>query len=177
MLLSDHKPVSCLFASTVKVVDEVRFRQVYDKVMKSLDRLENESLPQVCLDKLEFTFNNVTHSEPSVDTMTVSNTGQVPVYFEFVKKLNNRTYCKSWLQISPFTGLVLPGDSMKVELRVFGGAADESENINEETTQLENILLLHLDRGKDFFIIVTVNMQTAKTDGQDDIIDQPLIQF
>lgn len=153
LILSDHKPVSCLFSSTVKVVDEVRFRQVYEKVMKSLDRLENESLPQACLDKLEFTFNNVTHTEPSIDTLLVSNTGQVPVYFEFVKKPNNPSYCKPWLQISPFTGLVLPGDSMRVELRVFVGAAEESAS-----TQLEDILVLHLDRGKDFFIIVTVNM-------------------
>lgn len=184
LLLSDHKPVSCLFSATVKVVDEVRFRKVYKEVMKTLDRLENESLPQVSLDKLEFVFNNVTHTEPSVDTMTVSNVGQVPVYFEFVKKLDDPTYCKSWLQISPFTALVLPGEKMQVELRVFVGAADESDNITEATCTLKDILVLHLDRGKDFFIIVTVNMQKPNAIQEtanvvvpvvDD--DEPLIQF
>lgn len=172
LLLSDHKPISCLFSATIKVVDEARFREVYEKVMKSLDRLENESLPQVSLDKLEFVFNNVTLTEPSIDTMTVSNIGQVPVYFEFVKKLNNPTYCKSWLQVSPFTGLVLPGEKMQVEFRVFVAAADESENITNGTTTLDDILVLHLDRGKDFFITVTVNMSK-----QSDIDDEPLIQL
>lgn len=172
LLLSDHKPISCLFSSTVKVVDEIRFREVYERVMKSLDRLENESLPQVALDKLEFIFNNVTLTEPSIDTMTVSNIGQVPVYFEFVKKLNNPTYCKSWLQVSPFTGLVLPGERMQVEFRVFVNAADESENITDSTTTLDDILVLHLDRGKDFFITVAVNMFK-----QSDIDDEPLIQL
>lgn len=173
LLLSDHKPVSCLFSATVKVVDEVRFRKVYERVMKSLDKLENESLPQVALSKIEFIFNGVTLTEPVIDTMTVSNTGQVPVYFEFVKKPNNSTYCKSWLQVSPFTGLVLPGETMKVELRVFVKAADESENITESTKTLDDILVLHLDRGKDFFITVTVNMEKVR----DVIEDQPLIQF
>lgn len=172
--LSDHKPVSCLFSSTVKVVDELRFRKIYEKVMKSLDRAENEALPQVTLDKLEFIFNNVTFTEPSVDTMRVRNTGQVPVYFEFVKKLNNPTYCKSWLQISPFTALILPGDCIDVEFRVFV-SVDESEAITETTSTLDDILVLHLDRGKDFFITVTVNMQT--TNNNDLIDDEPLIQL
>mgnify|MGYP000891384486 CR=1 FL=1 len=172
LLLSDHKPVSCLFSATIKIVDEKRFRKVYEKVMKSLDRLENESLPQVALDKLEIVFNNVTLTEPSADNMTVSNIGQVPVYFEFVKKLNHPTYCKSWLQVSPFTGLLLPGENMKVEFRVFVGAADESENINDDTTTLDDILVLHLDRGKDFFITVVVNMLK-----QCNTVDEPLIQL
>lgn len=174
LLLSDHKPVSCLFSATIKVVDEARFRKVYERVMKSLDRLENESLPQVALNKIEFVFNDVTLTEPMTDQMTVSNTGQVPVYFEFVKKPNNPTYCKSWLQVSPFTGLVLPGESMRVELRVFVGAADESENITEDTNTLDDILVLHLDRGKDFFITVLVNIKRKPCDNVD---EQPLIQF
>lgn len=184
LILSDHKPVSCLFSSTIKVVDEKRYRKVYEKVMKSLDRIENESLPQVTLDKLEFIFNNVILTEPSIDKMNVLNTGQVPVYFEFIKKLNNPTYCKSWLQVSPFTGLVMPGDSLEIEFRVFIGAADESENINEGTKTLDDILVLHLDRGKDFFITVTVNMANGNNDNNSNNVapvvedyDEPLIQL
>lgn len=176
LLLSDHKPVSCLFSATIKVIDEARFRKVYEKVMKTLDRLENESLPQVALDKLEFVFNDVQLSEQSIDTMTVSNIGQVPVYFEFVKKLDNPTYCKSWLQISPFTALVLPGESVKVEFKVFVVASDESDDINDNTTTLDDILVLHLDRGKDFFITVTVNMRKASNNTEIED-DEPLIQL
>lgn len=172
LILSDHKPVSCLFSATIKVVDEARFRRVYEKVMKSLDRIENESLPQVSLDKLEFVFNNVTLTEPSVDTMTVRNTGQVPVYFEFVKKLDNPTYCKSWLQVSPFTSLVLPGDSIKIEFRVFVGGACESDEPVDSKSSLDDILVLHLDRGKDFFITVQVNMASGSVSNGTDIVEQ-----
>ena len=195
LILSDHKPVSCLFSSTIKVIDEARYRKTYEKVMKTLDRLENESLPQVSLDKLEFVFDDVTLTEPVTDTIRVSNIGKGPVYFEFVKKLDNPTYCKSWLQVSPFTALVLPGKSVEVELRVFVGAADESDvNVcDAENTRLDDILVLHLDRGKDFFITVTVNLrkqEMAKEDSTNQINgtvssvvvpvvddDEPLIQL
>ncbi|KAG9510966.1 Very long-chain specific acyl-CoA dehydrogenase, mitochondrial, partial [Fragariocoptes setiger] len=200
LLLSDHKPISCLFSASIKVVDNNRYRRVYEDLMKKLDRLENESLPQVSLDRLEFCFKNVLLSEPKIDIMTVANTGQVPVYFSFIKKLNDSTYCKSWLQVSPFSGLIMPGDTMDVELRVCvldtdiqpnNLVSDNKECNNGHRSQvvmpqesksrtLDDILVLHLDRGKDFFITVTVDVKTHQTesDGERDERDLfPLDHF
>lgn len=186
LLLSDHKPISCLFSASVKVVDTVRYRRVYEDVMKRLDRLENEFLPQISLDKLEFIFQDVELSEPVVDVVTVANTGQVPVYFEFIKKLNDEAFCKSWLQISPFSGLVMPGDTLDIEFRVCVLGRDvPEENISQmmvtKPTTLDDILVLHLDRGKDLFITVNVSMRVQ----QDTVVDAetlaaletPLITF
>ena len=50
MKVSDHKPVSAIFDSGMKVVDEVKYRKIYEDVMKRLDKLENEFLPQVTVD-------------------------------------------------------------------------------------------------------------------------------
>lgn len=181
LLLSDHKPVSCLFESTIKVIDDKRYKIVYEKVTKNLDRIENESLPQVALNKLEFTFDDVVVTEPSIDKLIVSNIGKSEVYFEFVKKEDTQRYCERWLQVSPLYGLVLPGEKKEVEFRVFIGGVDndssdktngpssatDNSNNNCSTTthfydatqNLTDILILHLDRGKDFFITVNVIMQ------------------
>lgn len=35
------------------MIDQVRYKKVYEDVMKKLDRLENEFLPQVKLDRTE----------------------------------------------------------------------------------------------------------------------------
>lgn len=34
---------------------------------------------------------------------------QVPVQFEFIKKLDDTSYCKDWLHIEPYTGFIKPG--------------------------------------------------------------------
>ena len=48
-----------LFTSQISVIDKKQYFEVYKDVMKKLDRLENEYLPQVTLDKTEvFYFNS-----------------------------------------------------------------------------------------------------------------------
>lgn len=47
--MSDHKPVSALLECGVKIIDPVRYRKIYEEVMKKLDKLENEFLPQVII--------------------------------------------------------------------------------------------------------------------------------
>lgn len=154
LLYSDHKPVSCLFESQVKVVDAVKQRNIYEEVMKKLDKLENEFLPQVTLDKLEVNFDKVHFIESKLQTITIANTGQVPVQFEFKKKLNDTRYCKDWLSIKPYTSFLKPGEKCDVDLEVF---VDKriAYKLNAGKDKIYDILVLHLDGGKDFFIIVS----------------------
>lgn len=35
---------------------------------------------------------------------------QVLAEFEFIKKLDDTTYCKEWLRIMPFSGCIRPGE-------------------------------------------------------------------
>jgi phosphatidylinositol-bisphosphatase len=51
--LSDHKPVSALFDVKIKVVNAEKQKKIYEDIMKRMDKLENEFLPQVELDSLE----------------------------------------------------------------------------------------------------------------------------
>ena len=69
--ISDHKPVTSLLRSGVKVVDRDKERRVYEEIMKQLDKQENEYLPQVMVDTNEITFaEGVRFMEGQVWTLT-----------------------------------------------------------------------------------------------------------
>ena len=47
LMVSDHKPVSSLFQTGIKVIDRERRQKIKEDIMKKLDMLENDFLPQV----------------------------------------------------------------------------------------------------------------------------------
>ena len=152
--LSDHKPISALFNSSIKVINVAKHRKVYEELMKKLDHLENEFLPQVSVDKLEINFKMVTFRKSVSKYLTIANTGQVSVRFEFIVKPNQSSYCKEWLRIKPYTSMIKPGDKYAVELEIFVDIPSVCK-LNSGEESLEDILVLHLDGGKDLFITVT----------------------
>ncbi|RWS08740.1 inositol polyphosphate 5-phosphatase OCRL-1-like protein [Dinothrombium tinctorium] len=152
--ISDHKPVSALFDASIKVVDSIKYRKLYENVMKKLDYLENEFLPQVAVDKMEISFGSLSFRDCVTEFLTIANTGQVPVKFEFIKKPNHDSYCKEWLQIKPYTRMLMPGEKLDVELEVCVDIISASK-LNAGIEKLYDILVLHLDGGKDLFITVS----------------------
>jgi phosphatidylinositol-bisphosphatase len=110
--ISDHKPVSGLFKSEISVIDPAKFRRVHEDLLKKMDKLENEFLPQVMVDQTEVVFDLVKFREPQAREIIIANTGQVPAEFEFIKKLDEATYCKEWLRITPFSGTIDPGSEI-----------------------------------------------------------------
>ena len=158
--ISDHKPVSALFKSGMKVVDEKKYRKIYEDVMKELDKMENEFLPQVTVEPLEITFDPVKFMEAQTLNLVVANTGQVPAQFEFIKKLDDQAICKPWLQVEPSKGFVMPGDKfdinvmVKVDKKPAGALTSGQDRIYE-------ILVLHLVGGKDIFITVGGDYQRS----------------
>lgn len=112
----------------------------------------------------------------------------MPVQFEFIKKLDDTSYCKDWLHIEPYTGFIKPGiyqiyaSSLIIvfikyftfffayfELFIFFFFVGEKCDIklevyvdkktacklNSGEDKLYDILVLHLEGGKDIFITVT----------------------
>ncbi|XP_068249219.1 inositol polyphosphate 5-phosphatase OCRL isoform X1 [Palaemon carinicauda] len=152
--ISDHKPVSALFVAGIKVIDTRRYRRNYEEVMKKLDKLENEFLPQVTVDTTEVILEPVRFLQPQTKYLTIANTGQVPVQFEFIKKLNDTSYCKPWLSIRPYINFMMPGDKCDVALEVLVDKRTAA-HLNSGHDKLYDILVLHLDGGKDLFITIT----------------------
>ncbi|XP_076077644.1 inositol polyphosphate 5-phosphatase OCRL-like isoform X1 [Mytilus galloprovincialis] len=154
--ISDHKPVSDLFDVEVRVVDEEKSRKVYEDIMKQLDRLENDYLPQVKLDKTEIILNDVKFIDTKEDILTITNSGQVPVNFEFIQKLDEPSYCKPWMMASPSKAVITPGKSCEINISVYVDKKSAAV-LNSGEDKLEDILVLHLNGGKDFFISVSGN--------------------
>lgn len=143
--ISDHKPVSAVFKSEISVIDQAKYRKVHEELLKRMDKLENEFLPQVTIDQTEVKFDLIKFREAQCRDIIIANTGQVPAEFEFIKKLDEQTYCKDWLRITPYCGTINPGEKCDVRLEV---------NLETDLEYLEDILVLHLKGGKDMFIIV-----------------------
>ncbi|XP_030753201.1 inositol polyphosphate 5-phosphatase OCRL [Sitophilus oryzae] len=150
--ISDHKPVSALFKSEISVIDQTKFRKVHEDLLKKMDKHENEFLPQVMIDQTEVVFDLVKFREPQARYIIIANTGVVPAEFEFIKKLDEASYCKDWLGILPFCGSINPGEKCDVKLEV---------NLETDLESIYDILVLHLKGGKDMFITVTGNCQKS----------------
>ncbi|XP_032288683.1 type II inositol 1,4,5-trisphosphate 5-phosphatase isoform X3 [Phoca vitulina] len=152
---SDHKPVSSVFDIGVKMVNEERYRKTLEEIVRSLDKMENANIPSVSLSKREFCFQNVKYMQLQVQSFTIQN-GQVPCQFEFINKPDEKSYCKQWLNANPSRGFLLPDSAIEIELELFVNKTTATK-LNSGEDKIEDILVLHLDRGKDYFLSVSGN--------------------
>uniref|UniRef100_A0A8C0X0Q2 phosphoinositide 5-phosphatase n=1 Tax=Castor canadensis TaxID=51338 RepID=A0A8C0X0Q2_CASCN len=152
---SDHKPVSSVFAIGVRVVNEELYRKTLEEIVHSLDKMENANIPSVSLSRREFCFQNVKYMQLQVESFTIHN-GQVPCQFEFISKPDEDSYCKQWLNASPSKGFLLPDSDIEIELELFVNKTTATK-LNSGEDKIEDILVLHLDRGKDYFLSVSGN--------------------
>ncbi|XP_066125698.1 type II inositol 1,4,5-trisphosphate 5-phosphatase isoform X1 [Saccopteryx bilineata] len=152
---SDHKPVSSVFDIGVRVVNEELYRRTLEEIIRSLDKMENANIPSVSLSKREFSFQNVKYMQLRVESFTIHN-GQVPCQFEFINKPDEESYCRPWLSANPSRGFLLPDSAIEIELELFVNKTMATK-LNSGEDKIEDILVLHLDRGKDYFLSVSGN--------------------
>jgi len=116
--LSDHLPVRSLFSTAVRKVDDTKKKAVYQGLCHMLDRWENETYPKVELESSVVRFPDVSFDTPMTRSLTINNTGQVVAEFRFVPKMQDSVFCKPWLALDKQFGIILPGDSVTVDLTV-----------------------------------------------------------
>uniref|UniRef100_A0A3Q3LA69 phosphoinositide 5-phosphatase n=1 Tax=Mastacembelus armatus TaxID=205130 RepID=A0A3Q3LA69_9TELE len=153
---SDHKPVSSLLVIGIKRINAEAYKKTFEEIVRNIDKMENECIPSVTLSKREFHFKDIKFMQHQAETLSLLNDGQVPCQFEFIQKPNEPTYCKPWLTANPPKGFLAQGGSVDIDLEVFVNRSTAPE-LNFGKQQIEDILVLHLERGKDYFISVTGN--------------------
>ena len=97
------------FLVTGKDVIQSRREQVYEEVMKILDKFENQSLPMVGLDRINLDFGEVRYDQKVTLPIQVTNTGNVVAQFRLVPKRDESALCKPCMRVSPAYGKLIPG--------------------------------------------------------------------
>jgi len=122
--------------------------------MRKLDKMENESIPRASLDRTVVHFPAVKYKQRSTQTITITNTGEVVSQWRFAPKLEEKFVSKGWLIIEPLFGMVLPGESADISLHCYV-EEDVGRDVAHARDVLQDIVILRLENGADFFITVT----------------------
>ncbi|CAI2314450.1 unnamed protein product [Caenorhabditis sp. 36 PRJEB53466] len=163
--VSDHKPVRAIFSLKVKKIDEKGANLVYEEAIREADRRANEALPQVQLSVNEVDFGVVNYLEPKTRSVVVQNVGKSKVRFSFKVRPNahnSQEICEKWLMVTPTHYQIPQGSSMEINLTV-SITTDIVRKIPgmSRNGQLQEILVLHLERGRDYFIPVAATYNNS----------------
>ncbi|KJE90099.1 inositol 5-phosphatase 4, variant 24 [Capsaspora owczarzaki ATCC 30864] len=153
---SDHKPVSSLVDFAVQVVQPKRFAEVRQQIVREMDKMENECRPDAVISTNLAKFPDVKFMTRYTQSIVIENSGQVILQFRFIPKLDEKKFCKPWLRINPPVGMIVPGEKATVELMLMVDATTAA-SLNTGEERLEDILILHLENGKDYFVSITGN--------------------
>ncbi|CAI5438281.1 unnamed protein product [Caenorhabditis angaria] len=151
--ISDHKPVRALFKLNIKSIDEKKANKLYEEAIREADRRANDELPQIQLSVTEIDFGDVNYLDPRTKFITVQNTGKSTVRFQFRITPAGQTICANWLQVTPTHYDIPEGNSMQISITVSINTKTVRD-FNGNNPVLQDILVLHLQNGRDYFIPV-----------------------
>ncbi|KAF9352760.1 hypothetical protein BGX34_011996 [Mortierella sp. NVP85] len=152
--ISDHKPVSAMFKLKVKTLLHDKQAEVHQAIVRELDRYENECMPDATISSFNVVFDEVRYLEPKKNHVIIKNTGQFPAQYRFKPKLQDEGFCKPWIWANPPVAMIMPGESAKIHLTVMVNN-ESAPLLNTGRETMEDILILHLEHGKDYFISVS----------------------
>jgi len=152
--ISDHKPVMAEFLATIKDIIPSELEKVKNSVNARLDQYENKSLPMIGLDRTELDFGEVRYGRRITLPIKVTNTGNVVAHFRLVPKLDESKYCKPWLAVLPTYGMLIPGEKETTINFTVEVNNDIASALNSGKDVLDDIIILRLENGRDYYITV-----------------------
>lgn len=168
--LSDHMPVAGQLQAKVRMVVQEKRREVAAEIHRLLDRLENDQKPRLQLEcpppataaggagagprpPNSMDFGAVRYAVAATQTLVVTNVSPVAAHFRFVPKLEEEAVCKPWLSVKPRFGMLLPNEKAEIAFTVHVDLRT-AQALNRGEALLDDILILRLENGQDFFLSV-----------------------
>lgn len=179
---SDHKPITSIFTLDYDAVVPELKAKVHGEVAWEFDRAENEGRPGITVvveggntsEENVLDFGDVVPTERKTCSLMVANTGGVAATFSFVEKPNTEEFdipIPDWLQTSfirqePESRDVLgksvtlePGDTVSALVEVQVTSVSHIRALNEGSAGIEEVLILRIEDGRDYFLPVRGNWQ------------------
>ncbi|XP_035786596.1 inositol polyphosphate 5-phosphatase OCRL-like [Anopheles albimanus] len=158
---SDHKPVYSHFIVQVQKKDQEKLKKVSEEVLKTVDKYENDNQPQITVEQTDLDFGMIRFNQKYSRELLVANNCHLPVRFRFAcKDDRNSQVCEEFIHISHQSGELLTGDSLGIRIDVMIDAPAASRMLRKlkdarggTNVQLD-ILVLHIENGRDIFITV-----------------------
>ncbi|KAF4121933.1 inositol polyphosphate 5-phosphatase INPP5B/F [Geosmithia morbida] len=186
---SDHKPVVSMFTLDYDaVIPELKSR-VYAEVARELDRVENEGRPGVTVitddgknsDETAIDFGDIQFLEKKNRNLTIANTGGVPAKLAFIAKPSrvdsddDDASGREWLSVvfsspehSDGEGNVLskvvtlePGETVSARVTARVSSIPLVRALNDKTANIDDVLVLRVEDGRDYFIPVRGTWQPS----------------
>ncbi|KAH8259069.1 hypothetical protein KR038_005793 [Drosophila bunnanda] len=161
MRQSDHKPVYAVFRVKIKTRDAIKYKRVQEEVLKAVDKRENDNQPQINVEKTVIDFGVVRFNEPVTQNFTVFNNCPLPVDFSFKEKDIN-AICEPWLHVDPRQDSLLIDSARSIRLRMHVSVRTIAGLLRKiRHSDNFDILILHVENGRDIFITVTGDYQPS----------------
>ncbi|KAI8638810.1 Endonuclease/exonuclease/phosphatase [Parasitella parasitica] len=153
MMMSDHKPVRALLELNIRQINSQLQKQTKEKLVQQLkDSQDDQPCGEISSSYVDF--GKVQFMEYKEQNIILTNTGTVLTVFKFLPKDTIGTILPPWLQVTPLSGVVAPGEKVMIRFEVTVDPTI-STPLNRGQETMEDILILRLENSKDFFISIS----------------------
>ncbi|CAD6564187.1 MAG: hypothetical protein TREMPRED_004465 [Tremellales sp. Tagirdzhanova-0007] len=153
IMWSDHRPVSAILVSEVRIVDEAKRQSEFGVAMKELDKLEEAYRPSLEVTSNHVDCGDVRYRVPVAKEILLKNPGRVPASFSFKSLGASKSFCKQTMWLFPCSGVVEADKGCILRIVVLVDAQWAPRlTLGEE--DLNDVLVLQVPGGKDIFITI-----------------------
>lgn len=149
---SDHKPVRLLSNINVNQVISDKFDKCYFESLKQLDAFENAAIPDTEVSRHLIDAGLLAYQQSVSESFKISNKGLVMAQYRFIFHEDLRLKIPSWIKVEPTQGLIAPNESEDISVR-FHYDNSVAINVTNQNDALEHVLVLHIEGGRDHFVI------------------------
>jgi inositol polyphosphate 5-phosphatase INPP5B/F len=185
--MSDHKPVYGIFIAYILTRDDQKFKKIHEEVLKTVDKYENDNQPQITVAETDLDFGVIRFHELYSRELLVANNCHLPVHFQFRSKDDSGSgVCEDWIKISHLKGELITGNSLSIRIDIFIDESAASKIIRRLRDSVPgvkvplDILVLHVENGRDIFITVFGEYQPSVFGLRLDTmmkLEKPLIEY